>query len=131
LDVDFASRMSAVQTGLAPSPGWQRRRNETQQAASPFESRSNPETRQAASVRNDFPVGFPCVLKPLALSGSRGVIRADTPAEAAAAFERIRAMLLSPDVQVLREEALGFIQAEEYVEGEEVAVEAIMQAGEL
>src|SRR6202795_2553533 len=27
-------------------------------------------------------VGFPCVLKPLALSGSRGVIRADDPEEA-------------------------------------------------
>src|SRR5205085_6773763 len=33
--------------------------------------------------------GFPCVLKPLALSGSRGVIRANNAADAVAAFERI------------------------------------------
>jgi biotin carboxylase len=87
----------------------------------------------AALVKRDanFPIPFPCVLKPLALSGSRGVIRANTPAEAIAAFERIRTMLRSPDVQVLREEALGFIQAEEYVDGEEVAVEGLMQNGRL
>ena len=35
-------------------------------------------------------ITFPCVLKPLALSGSRGVIRADTPEEFVQAFERIR-----------------------------------------
>ena len=79
----------------------------------------------------EFPVGFPCVLKPVALSGSRGVIRADTPAEAAAAFQRIRALLRAPDVQVLHEDALGFIQAEEYVDGIEVAVEGMVESGQL
>src|SRR6266581_3882407 len=49
-------------------------------------------------------VGFPCVLKPLALSGSRGVIRANNPEEFVHAFERIRTLLRSPDVGVLREE---------------------------
>ena len=82
-------------------------------------------------VEDDFPISFPCVLKPLALSGSRGVIRADTPAEAVAAFARIRAIRRAPDVQVLREEALGFIQAEGYVEGDEVAVEGLMEHGAL
>src|SRR5437773_7002791 len=38
-------------------------------------------------------VSYPCVLKPLRLSASRGVIRADTPAEFAAAFERIKRIL--------------------------------------
>ncbi|MBM3774533.1 MAG: carboxylate--amine ligase, partial [Acidobacteria bacterium] len=33
---------------------------------------------------------YPCVLKPLALSASRGVIRANDPAEFLAAFRRIR-----------------------------------------
>src|SRR2546423_13200595 len=33
---------------------------------------------------------YPCVLKPLRLSAARGVIRADTPAEIVAAFERIK-----------------------------------------
>jgi len=76
-------------------------------------------------------VGFPCVLKPTALSGSRGVIRADNQAEFVAAFERIRALLLSPEVRVMRDAANHFIQAEAYVEGREVAVEGLVDRGRL
>jgi biotin carboxylase len=39
---------------------------------------------------------YPCVLKPLGLSASRGVIRADNPAEFVAAFRRIEALLSKP-----------------------------------
>lgn len=74
-------------------------------------------------------VGFPCVLKPLALSASRGVIRADNAAEFVAAFERIRALLTSTDVQVLREGSSHFIQAESYIEGVEIAVEGLVNRG--
>jgi biotin carboxylase len=73
----------------------------------------------------------PRVLKPLALSASRGVIRADTADEFVRAFERIRALLKSPEVGVLREETSNFIQVETYVEGDEVAVEAIVDRGRL
>jgi biotin carboxylase len=73
----------------------------------------------------------PRVLKPLALSASRGVIRADTPEEFVRAFERIRALLKSPEVGVLREETSNFIQVETYIEGAEVAVEAILDRGRL
>jgi biotin carboxylase len=73
----------------------------------------------------------PRVLKPLALSGSRGVIRADTPEEFVRAFERIRALLKSPEVGVLREETSNFIQVETYIEGVEIAVEAIVDRGRL
>ncbi len=83
------------------------------------------ESRIAASTR------FPCVLKPLALSGSRGVIRANNPQEFTAAFERIRNLLRSPDVGVLREETSNYIQVEEYIDGDEVAVEGILQRGRL
>ncbi len=83
------------------------------------------ESRIATSTR------YPCVLKPLALSGSRGVIRADNPGEFAAAFARIRNLLRSRDVGVLREETSNYIQVEEYVEGDEVAVEGIMDRGRL
>src|ERR1039457_7597623 len=38
-------------------------------------------------------VGFPCVVKPLSLSGSRGVIRADDLDQAEAAAERVRGIL--------------------------------------
>ncbi len=76
-------------------------------------------------------VGFPFVLKPLALCGSRGVIRADSPGEFVAAFQRISNLLRSPDVQVLREDQSQFIQVEAYVEGAEVAVEALVARGQL
>jgi biotin carboxylase len=68
----------------------------------------------------------PWVLKPLALSASRGVIRADTKEEFVRAFERIQALLGTPEVGVLREETSNFIQVESYVEGEEIAVEGIV-----
>src|SRR5580704_2061747 len=38
-------------------------------------------------------LSFPCVIKPVALSGSRGVIRADDPGSFLVAFERLRALL--------------------------------------
>ena len=85
----------------------------------------------AAAQRIERTVGLPCVLKPLALSGSRGVIRADTPEETEAAFARIAAMLRTPEIRVLRENTSEFIQAESYVPGVEVAVEAIMERGRL
>jgi len=76
-------------------------------------------------------VEFPCVLKPLALSASRGVIRADTPEEFVAAFERIRALLRSREVQVLREETSNFIQVERFIPGREVALEGLLERGRL
>lgn len=83
-------------------------------------------------VSADAPeVGFPCVLKPRALSASRGVIRADNPEQFVAAFERIRTLLASPEVRVLRQETSDFIQVESYVEGEEVALEGIVDRGAL
>lgn len=78
-----------------------------------------------------FQIGFPCVLKPLALSASRGVIRADNPAEFVEGFHRIRNLLRSPDVQVMREATSGSIQVEEYIDGSEIAVEGVVIRGEL
>lgn len=74
---------------------------------------------------------FPCVLKPLTLSGSRGVIRANNAAEFVAAFERIGKLLGSPEVGVLRDPASDFIQVEDYIEGIEVAVEGLVESGRL
>ncbi len=76
-------------------------------------------------------VGFPCVLKPVALSASRGVIRTNNPKEFVAAFERIVALLSSPDVQVLREKTSGYLQAEAYIEGSEIAVEGLVEQGQM
>ena len=52
-----------------------------------------------------MPLTFPCVVKPVALSGSRGVMRADDATAFAAAFERLRALLRSPDVRSERNDA--------------------------
>ncbi len=75
-------------------------------------------------------VSYPCVLKPLVLSASRGVIRADSEAEFVAAFERIAAILASPDVRELGEGA-DRILAEGFLPGTEVALEGLLAAGEL
>jgi biotin carboxylase len=71
-------------------------------------------------------VELPAVLKPVALSASRGVIRADDPAAARAAEARIRAILADAG-----EDPGGPILAETYAPGAEVAVEALLRAGEL
>lgn len=63
---------------------------------------------------------YPCVLKPVGLSASRGVIRANDEAEFAAAFARIRAMLGASE----------FVQVESYIPGLEFAVEGLVTAGE-
>jgi hypothetical protein len=76
-------------------------------------------------------IPFPCVLKPLGLSASRGVIRADNAAEFRAAFERIRALLRSPDIRKMRDPAGDWILAESYIPGCEVAVEGLLTRGRL
>jgi biotin carboxylase len=84
---------------------------------------------EAAIDRGD--VRWPCVLKPLGLSGSRGVIRADTPDEAQAALERIRALLARPDVRALRSGTEDAVLVEGYIEGREYALEGVLTAGRL
>jgi phosphoribosylaminoimidazole carboxylase (NCAIR synthetase) len=76
-------------------------------------------------------VPYPCVLKPLGLSASRGVIRADNEAEFAEAFARIRRLLQRKDVKILREESAGWIQVESFIAGREVAVEGLVSRGRL
>jgi biotin carboxylase len=75
-------------------------------------------------------VGYPCVLKPLVLSASRGVIRADDDKAFVAAFERIAAILASPDVRDLGE-GIDRILVEDFIPGREVALEGLLVAGEL
>ena len=76
-------------------------------------------------------VPYPCVLKPLGLSASRGVIRANEPAEFVEAFARIRRLLGDKDVKILREEATGWIQVESFIPGREFAIEGLVNSGQL
>src|SRR5882724_457853 len=75
---------------------------------------------------------YPCVLKPLFLSASRGVIRADSAQELVTAFRRIHALMARPEV-IARGDAdeRRFILAEEYVPGPEVALEGLLTRGQL
>jgi biotin carboxylase len=75
-------------------------------------------------------VAFPCVLKPLALSASRGVIRADNIDQFMAAFGRIAALLARDDVEVSGD-AAQYLLAEQYIAGIEVALEGLLVDGEL
>src|ERR1700719_1083312 len=74
---------------------------------------------------------FPCVLKPLRLAASQGVIRADNPAEFGAAVGRIARLLASPDVQVTKEADLDRLLVEGYIPGTEVALEGVLDGGQL
>ncbi|MPZ73863.1 MAG: ATP-grasp domain-containing protein [Nitriliruptorales bacterium] len=71
-------------------------------------------------------IGPPCVLKPVSLSGSRGVIRVDDPSDAPGVAERIRRIL--EDAGLDRNEPL---LVESFVAGPEVAVEALLSDGRL
>ena len=71
-------------------------------------------------------LGWPVVVKPVSLSASRGVIRADDSTTAETAAARVRA-ILDEDGHPGDEPIL----VEQYVAGEEVAVEALLRRGEL
>lgn len=75
---------------------------------------------------------YPCVLKPILLSGSRGVIRADSPDGFIEAFRRIGRILrgasdrppsLDPDAHR--------VMVESYMPGQEVALEGLLKGGRL
>ncbi|MDP9340268.1 MAG: ATP-grasp domain-containing protein [Acidobacteriota bacterium] len=74
---------------------------------------------------------YPCVLKPLSLSASRGVIRANNREEFVTAAQRIRNLLRSPEVRSTRESNLDRILVEGYIPGREVAVEGLVTDGVL
>lgn len=88
------------------------------------------------SMQDDIPQAasrtkYPCVLKPLHLAASQGVIRADNRSEFARAAERIRSLLASPEIQVLHEPGSGSLLVEEYISGEELAIEGLLDQGRL
>jgi ATP-grasp domain/L-amino acid ligase C-terminal domain 2 len=76
-------------------------------------------------------ISYPCVLKPLSLSASRGVIRANNLDEFVSAAQRIRSLLESPEIRATREAHLDQILVEGYIPGREVAVEGLLTDGVL
>lgn len=77
-------------------------------------------------------VTYPVVLKPLALAASQGVIRADDEAAFVAAFERIRAILVTPEAREQCGAPLADrLLVEGYIPGIEVSVEGLLDGGRL
>ena len=76
-------------------------------------------------------LSYPCVLKPLSLSASQGVVRANNREEFLAAAARIRRLLQSPEILATRQANLDHLLVEGYIPGREVAVEGLLTDGEL
>jgi biotin carboxylase len=88
--------------------------------------RGDPEAAAGATA-------FPCVLKPLIFSASRGVIRADDPAGFVAAWRRIAKLLhdTRAERRARDEEEAHEVLVEGFVPGAEVAVEGLLRGGRL
>ena len=74
---------------------------------------------------------FPCVVKPLALSGSRGVIRADDPETLHAALKRVRRLLARVEIRERRHPPDTRVLVETFIPGREYAVEGVVEHGRL
>jgi len=71
-------------------------------------------------------VGLPCVVKPVSLSASTGVIRADSASDAVVVAERVRRILAAHD-----RPADEPLMVERFIPGDEVSVEGLLRDGEL
>jgi biotin carboxylase len=74
---------------------------------------------------------YPCVVKPVSLSGSRGVIRCDDEGECRTAIDRVRRLLARPEVRALRQPGSGRLLIESFIEGREHALEGVLTDGRL
>jgi biotin carboxylase len=76
-------------------------------------------------------VTYPCVVKPVFLSTSRGVMRADNPAEFTYAVGRLAGILSLKEVAKRGGLAAREVLAEAFIPGREVAVEGLLTEGKL
>jgi biotin carboxylase len=76
-------------------------------------------------------VSFPCVVKPLFLSASRGVIRADNPEQFVRAFHRLVAILRRQEVAAPGGASAQQILVEDFIPGVEVALEGLLSKSQL
>ena len=95
-----------------------------------------PSTVEAVPIESDPSIiarerDYPLVIKPLALSASRGVMRVDDPVDFVPAFTRLRNVLHSIDVRSERDKAHDFVMIESFVPGREYAIEGVLTRGSL
>jgi biotin carboxylase len=76
-------------------------------------------------------LGWPCVIKPLLLSASRGVMRADDAVDLAQKLSRLSALLALPELAALDPRYGRTVLVEQFVPGGEVALEGILDGGRL
>ena len=76
-------------------------------------------------------IAYPCVLKPISLSASQGVTRANNREEFLTGAARLKQLLDSPEILAARERHRDHMIVEGYLEGREVAVEALLTEGTL
>jgi len=76
-------------------------------------------------------VRFPCVVKPVGLSASRGVIRVDSYDQLMAARARIAALLDRADVHATTSAPDDVLLVEAFVPGREYAVDGVLEQGAL
>jgi hypothetical protein len=76
-------------------------------------------------------IQYPCVLKPIALSASQGVVRANNREEFIGGATRLKRLLQSAEIQATREANLDCMIVEGYVPGREVAAEGLLTEGQL
>lgn len=75
-------------------------------------------------------IAFPCMLKPLSLSASQGVVRANNREEFVAGAIRLKHLLESPEIRATGEAGLDRMLVESYLPGREVAVEGLITEGD-
>ena len=80
------------------------------------------------SIAHD--IHYPCVIKPLILSASCGVIRADDPENFCQAFTRIKTLLIQLGLAE-KDAGARSVLVEDFVPGPEVAVEGILTDGSM
>ena len=135
--VEIANRAAAA-LGLAhnaPSAARITRRKDLARAALAAAGLPVPAVRRVELRR---PLGsqlagveFPCVVKPLALSASRGVIRADDLPGLEAACRRAGAIARAAAVASADVEERDTLLVESFVPGPEIALEGMLAGGEL
>jgi len=76
-------------------------------------------------------ISFPCVIKPLSLSASRGVIRADDASQFVTAFMRVAGIMQQPEIAGAGGDSSQHILVESFIPGKEVAVEGLLSKGQL
>ncbi|HEU4388985.1 MAG TPA: ATP-grasp domain-containing protein [Blastocatellia bacterium] len=74
-------------------------------------------------------VTYPCVVKPVSLSTSRGVMRVDDESQFILAVQRLEALLARPDIVRRGGDGNRELLVEKYIPGVEVAVEGLLTDG--